>query len=123
MRSASVGRCARILALVATPMLMLFLLAAPVAALEKFGTVIVDSEAAIDLHSDVLIVSGSVECSGAGSIELPTFASQQIGQSVVTGSGFGSVICTGDGATRTWQTTIVPDLGPFNPGRIDIFID
>ena len=123
MRSASVGRCARILALVASTTMLLLLLAAPVAALEKFATVSVDPEATVDLQTDVLIVTGSVECTGAGSIELPTFASQQIGQSVVTGFGFGSVICTGDGATRTWQTTIVPEFGPFNPGRIDLFID
>jgi hypothetical protein len=123
MRSVSVGLCARILALVASPTLLLLLLVAPVAASGPFGTINVDSQATLDLHSGDLTVSGSVDCAAAGSIELNIGASQQIGQANVTGFGFGSVVCAGADTTVTWQATILPDFSKFNPGTIDLFID
>jgi hypothetical protein len=123
MRSVSVGLCARILAAVASPTLLLLLLVAPVAASGPFGTINVDPRATLDLHTGVLTVSGTVDCTAAGSIEMQTFATQQVGQATVTGSGFGSVVCAEAGTTLTWQTTVVPDLGKFNPGAIDLFVD
>ena len=122
MRSVPSAAWRRVTALIASTALVL-LLAAPVAAAGPFGTVTVNPEAGLDMQADTLLVSGSVECTAAGSIELPTFATQEIGQALVTGSAFGSIVCPEAGTTQTWEVTVFPDSGRFNPGRIDIFIE
>ena len=105
------------------PTLLLLLLVAPVAAAGPVGTINVDSDATIDLHSGAVTVSGSVDCTSAGSIELNAFASQQIGQAVVEGFGFGSAVCPAAGTNVAWEMVVFGDFVRFNPGGIDLFID
>ncbi len=123
MRHRSVVSRARILAIIACPVLLLLLLVGPAAAAGPFGTINVDSDATLDLHSGAVTVSGTVDCTAAGSIELAAFASQEIGQATVFGSAFGSAVCTGAGATAEWQLAIFGDFSRFNPGAIDVFLD